>query len=112
MGEAADVIVTTDRAGIDEGELLREQVTLMSREMLMTAGADMVVVRIFGSDKSGNAVRIGVSAERAMRIGAAFVRAGLRVKPSLRAQVLDDAIGSAIAQVPATEGDGQIGGAA
>lgn len=103
MGEAADVILTTDQPGPDEAEFLREQVALMSREMLMTAGADMVVVRIFGSDRSGNAVRLGVSPERAMRLGAAFMRAGLRINPSLRAQGLDEAITAAITPLPTTE---------
>jgi hypothetical protein len=72
-----------------ETEFARETITLMTREMLLTADPDMAVVRIFGSDKSGNAVRIGLSPERALRIGAAFIRAGLAIRPALRAELVD-----------------------
>jgi hypothetical protein len=91
----------------DESVVVREEVTLLTREMLLTASADMAVVRIFGSDKSGNAVRLGVSPERALRIGAAFIRAGLRVNPALRAQVVDETIDNAIAAPPTTTDRGQ-----
>lgn len=86
----ADVAIAAAQPGPDEAEMLRETVALMDREMLMTADADMVIVRVFGSDKTQTAVRIGVSPERAMRIGAAFFRAAVRIKPALRLQIVDD----------------------
>lgn len=97
--------VVAEWPAADESLVVREDVTLLTREMLLTASADMAVVRIFGSDRSGNAVRLGVSPERALRIGAAFIRAGLRIKPGLRAQVVDETINNAIA-APPTTGEG------
>lgn len=69
--------------GTNESEHGREPCNLLTHEMLLTADPEMAIVRIFGSDKSANAVRIGLTPERALRIGAAFIRAGLRIKPQL-----------------------------
>jgi hypothetical protein len=84
----------TTSIGIDPGatEIAygREACELFTREMLLTADPEMAIVRIFGSDKSGNAVRVGFTPERALRIGAAFIRAGLAIKPSLRAELAID----------------------
>jgi hypothetical protein len=77
---------------ITETEFGRETVHLLDREMLLTTDPDMVVVRIFGSDKSGDAVRVGLSPERAMRIGAGFLRAALRIRPELRLQAIEDSL--------------------
>lgn len=92
----ANVTSTEDviSIGIDPGptevEFGREACELFTREMLLTADADMAIVRIFGFDKTRNAVRVGFTPERAVRIGAALIRAGLHIKPSLRAQLVDD----------------------
>lgn len=94
----------SDEPGPDEFEICRERVVLLDRDMLLTVDAHLAVVRVFGSDKKGNAVRVGMSPEASMRIGAAFIRAGLRLNPSLRAQVLDDTIGNAIAAPPVVRG--------
>lgn len=102
MSDGVSVSVSEQPAA-DEGFVLRDEVVLLSREMLLTASADMAVVRIFGSDKSGNAVRVGMSPD-ALRIGAAFIRAGLRIEPALRAQVVDETIGNAIAAPPTAGG--------
>jgi hypothetical protein len=88
-----DAVVITDQPGPTEIIHGREACELFTREMLLTADPEMAIVRIFGSDKSGNAVRVGFTPERAIRIGAAFIRAGLGIKPSLRLQVLEDAVG-------------------
>lgn len=96
--------VISDEPGPDEVEICREQVILLDREMLLTIDPHLAVVRVFGSDKKGNAVRVGMTPEASMRIGAAFIRAGLRLNPSLRAQVLDDTIGNAIAAPPVVRG--------
>lgn len=94
----------SDQPGPEEIEICRERVALLDRDMLLTVDADLAVVRVFGSDKKGNAVRVGMTPEASMRIGAAFIRAGLRLNPSLRAQVLDDTIGNAIAAPPTVRG--------
>lgn len=80
----------SDCPGPSETEHGREACELLTREMLLTADSEMAIVRIFGSDKSGNAVRVGFTPERALRIGAAFIRAGLAIKPSLRAELVTD----------------------
>ena len=90
----------SDAPGAAETEHGREACTLLTREMLLTADAEMAIVRIFGSDKSGNAVRVGFTAERAIRIGAAFIRAGLSVKPSLRAELIDETIAAVQGKQP------------
>jgi len=71
-----------------ETEIARELVALMDRELILSADADMCVVRISG--KGETVVHVGVSPERAMRLGAAFVRAALHVDPSLRLQLVDE----------------------
>ena len=85
-----DVVIAAEQPGLSETEYGREACELFTREMMLTADPEMAIVRIFGSDKSGNAVRVGFTPERAIRIGAAFIRAGLGIKPSLRAQLVDD----------------------
>ena len=94
MGFAEETAVSI---GVDPGpdEIIfgREECTVLTRELLLTAGPDLAIVRIFGSDRAGSAVRIGLSAERAMRIGAAFIRAALRINPGLRLQVVEEAVG-------------------
>lgn len=90
--------IPADAPGPTEVEFGRETCEMISREMLLTADAEMAIVRIFGSDRSGNAVRIGVTPERALRLGAAFIRAGLRVNPALRASLVSDTAGAAVAE--------------
>lgn len=99
-------VLTTisDQPGPEEVEICRERVVLLDRDMLLTVDAHLVVVRVFGSDKKGNAVRLGMTPEASMRIGAAFIRAGLRLNPALRPQMLDETIGNAIAAPPVVQG--------
>lgn len=92
-GSDAAMEAIADQPGAGESEFAREACELFSRDMLLTAAPDIAIVRIFGSDKSNNAVRVGLSPERAMRIGAAFIRAALQIKPQLRLQVLEESVG-------------------
>jgi hypothetical protein len=92
-----DLATPSATPGAAETEFGREACELLTREMLLTADPDMAIVRIFGSDKAGNAVRVGFSPERALRIGAAFIRAGLAIKPSLRAEMVAETAGEAAA---------------
>lgn len=72
-----------------ETEFAREPCVLMSgHEAVVSADPDMAIIRIKG--KGPSAVYVGVTAERALRIGAAFIRAGLQVDPALRAQLIED----------------------
>lgn len=78
----ADITAIADQPAAAEHEIAREEVNLLTHEMLLTADSEMAIVRIFG--KTSTAVHVGTSPERAMRIGAAFIRAALRIKPQLR----------------------------
>jgi len=84
-----DAIATTT-PGATETEFASEPCILLDREALATVSADpdMAIIRIKG--KGPSAVYVGFTAERALRIGAAFIRAGLQVNPSLRAQLIED----------------------
>lgn len=79
-----DCVAMSDQPGADEIEICRERVSLLDRDMILTTAGDMAVVRIFGSDASGNAVRLGLSPDASLRIGLAFIRAALRIRPSLK----------------------------
>lgn len=90
-----------DRPGPDETVCASESVALLDRELVLTAAPDMVVVRVFGTDDAGNAVRIGTTPERAMRLAAAFIRAALRIRPALRLQLIVPGVEDGVA----AEGD-------
>ncbi|HWW46567.1 MAG TPA: hypothetical protein VNZ94_01855 [Xanthobacteraceae bacterium] len=85
----SNTLTLRDAPGPDETAHCCERCQLLTHEMLLTTGPNMVVVRVFGADSMKNAVRIGTSAERAMRIGAAFIRAALRLEPGLRAKLTE-----------------------
>lgn len=93
MTEAAitNTLTHGDQPGPNETVHGCEQCALLSHEMLLSSGDGMAVVRVFGADSTRNAVRLGFTPARAMRIGAAFIRAAMRLDPSLRADVLDPA---------------------
>lgn len=80
-----DAIVISDFPNESEAEICRAKVVLMDRDLILTTAGDMAVVRIFGSDRGGNAVRLGLPPDAALRLGLAFIRAALRIKPSLKA---------------------------
>ncbi len=81
--------IATETPDASETEFAREPCTLLSgHEAVVSADSDMAIIRIKG--KGPSAVYVGVTAERALRIGAAFIRAGLQVDPSLRAQLIED----------------------
>lgn len=65
-----------------ETEVLREQVAHLDYEMVISTSPDMAVVRVFKGARES--VYIGTTAERALRIGEAFIRAALRLDPALR----------------------------
>lgn len=69
-------------ASLPEEEIGREPVALLTHDLVLSVNPDMVVVRVFS--KGVTAAHIGLSPERAMKIGATFMRAALRIKPSLR----------------------------
>ena len=89
MSEAAITI----SPGPGEIQIACEPCELFSREMILTAGEGIAIVRVFGHDRTFNAVRLGFAPESAMRVGAAFIRAALRINPALRLQLVEEAIG-------------------
>lgn len=63
-------------------EIGREKITLLDRAALvLSIGSDLVAVRIEGLTNPEQA--IGITAARALRIGALFIRAAMRLDPSL-----------------------------
>jgi hypothetical protein len=86
-------VAITISPGPNETELICEPCELFSHEMLLTASEGIAIVRVFGRDKTSNAVRLGFAPENAIRVGAAFIRAALRINPALRLQLVEDAIG-------------------
>ena len=82
-------VAITVSPGPKETELVCEPCELFTHEMLLTAGEGIAIVR----DKTSNAVRLGFAPENAMRVGAAFIRAALRINPALRLQLVEDAVG-------------------
>ncbi|QDM32073.1 hypothetical protein FNL55_12575 [Tardiphaga sp. vice352] len=85
----SEMSAIAEQPGAGETEFTREQVGLLTHEMVVSAAADTVIVRLLGSPKRYT----GCTPAQALRIGAAFIRAGLRVDPSLRAQVVEEAVG-------------------
>ncbi|MES2671588.1 MAG: hypothetical protein V4673_14385 [Pseudomonadota bacterium] len=69
-----------------EQEIDRETVSLLTHDMVLSVDPETVVVRIFS--KGVTAAHIGLSPERAMKLGATFMRAALRIKPSLRSETI------------------------
>lgn len=80
-----NILTCADQPGPDEMAHACEPCALLTHEMILTSTPHMVVVRIFGADSMRNAVRIGATAERARRIGQAFLRAADRIDPPRRA---------------------------
>lgn len=74
--------------GIPDTEtvIARETVALLSHDMVVSVDPETVVVRVFS--KGLTATHIGLSPERAMKLGATFMRAALRIKPSLRSETI------------------------
>lgn len=70
----------------DEIEIGREVISLLDRELVLSIDADLVAVRIYGPDQEKPEHAIGVTAERALRIGGLFIRAAMRLDPSMRAE--------------------------
>lgn len=86
MSEFLDL---ADRPGPDETVFAREQVAVLTHEMIVSADPLGVYVRMPGVPKR----YIGCSPAEALRIGEAFTRAALRADPSLRARAVEDAAG-------------------
>lgn len=81
----SNTLTLGDQPGPDETTHACEPCALLDRELLLTTGPSMVVVRVFGADAMRNAVRIGTTPERALRLGLAFLRAAYRINPDLKA---------------------------
>lgn len=77
--------------GPKEIEFDRVACARFDHEAVISADADMAIVRIRG--KGASAVYIGVTPERALRLSAAFARAAVRIRPALRLQLVEDAVG-------------------
>jgi hypothetical protein len=84
---------------VTETEFGRETVHLIERHMLVTTDPDMVVVRLFGQDKTNDVTRIGLPPARALYIGFCFIRAALRIDPTLRLQAIEEALKQGIPDI-------------
>lgn len=62
-------------------ELAREPAVIVTRDLVVGVDASSVVVRLQG--KGPDALYVALDAERALRIGAAFMKGALRLKPNL-----------------------------
>ncbi len=78
----------TDAAPLDtETELARAPCALLDREMIVALHGDYAVVRIEG--KGETAKYTGFAPEAALRLGAAMIRAALRLAPELSLQAVE-----------------------
>jgi hypothetical protein len=71
-----------------ELEIGREEIALLDRVLVLSIDPDLVAVRIYGANNEKPEHAIGVSAARALRIGALFIRAAMRLDPSLTPEVV------------------------
>lgn len=72
-----------------EIEIGREEIALLDRLLVLSVDPDLVVVRIYGPNGEKPEHAIGVSAPRALRIGALFILAAARLDRSLTPDVLN-----------------------
>jgi hypothetical protein len=89
-----------------ETEFAREACALLDHEAVISADADMAIVRMFNFGEPKRYV--GLKPEAALRLGAALIRAGLRVNPTLNLQLLESAARGDVRlqAVPTPEGGG------
>lgn len=70
-----------------ELEIGREEIALFDRTLVLSIDSDLVAVRIYGAAGEKPERAIGVTAARALRIGALFIRAAMRLDPSLTPEI-------------------------
>lgn len=91
-----------------EGEFIgAEPCVVLDRRAVISASPDLAIIRVKG--KGPTAVHIGLPPEGALRLGAALLRAGLRIRPGLSLQVVEDEIRAAgeRAGLKVIEGEGE-----
>jgi hypothetical protein len=71
-----------------ELEIGREEIALLDRVLVLSIDSDLVAVRIYGPADEKPEHAIGVTAARALRIGALFIRAAMRLDPTMTPDVV------------------------
>lgn len=77
------------RPDASEAEFERAPCALFDHESVISADASMAIVRLKGNRRGGTSVYVGYSPARAVRIGAAMIRAGLALDPSLSLEAVE-----------------------